>query len=319
MSLGIAARAATRIAAGLATVLVASFVIYGALFLAPGSAANFLVSGRTTSPEQIAQIKAQYHLNDPFLVQWWRWLSGAAHGDFGRSLVQRNDVWTLVEPRIGSTLLLIVMASLLTVAFGVVSGTVAGLRQGRASDTAVRLVNGVALAVPSFVAGVVLISIFGVWLRWFPTSGAEGDLMARLHGLVLPSIALALSSGAYVSRISRAAVLTEAQSDYVVTAEIGGLSRRSIVLRHILRNALIPITTVTGVTIAGLISSSVVVEAVFGLNGLGALLLQSVLSKDFAVVQAITLMMVAAFIVVNGVVDVVYMMLDPRVANGARS
>lgn len=306
-----------RVAAGVSTLLITSFIIYGSLFLAPGSPANFLVNARSTSPEQLAAIKAQYNLDEPFLVQWWSWLTSAVQGDFGRSLVQRNDVWDLIQPRIGTTMLLLITASLLTVTFGVASGTVAGLRRGRFADSAITVFNSAALAVPPFVGGVILITVFAVQLSWFPTSGAGEGLLDRLHHLVLPSVALALSNGAYVSRISRAAVINEATSEHVETARIRGLGDREVVFGHILRNALIPITTVSGVTIAGLVSTTVVIEAVFGLNGLGALLLQAVLSKDFAIVQAITLMMVVAFILINSVVDLIYAMLDPRVAKGA--
>jgi peptide/nickel transport system permease protein len=313
-----ARRISVRLLTGAGTLLAASFVIYGALFLAPGSPANFLVNGRTITPERVAEIKAQYHLNDPFFVQWWGWLSNIAHGNLGRSLVQRNDVWDLIQPRIGTTLMLIGLASLLTVVYGVASGAIAGLRRGTLADSAITMVNSAALAIPPFVAGVVLIVIFAVQLRWFPTSGAGGGLVDRLHHLVLPSVALALSNGAYVSRISRSAVIAESQSEHVETATVRGLSRRDIVLRHVMRNALIPITTVSGLTVAGLISSTVVVEAVFGLNGLGSLLLQSVLSKDFVVVQTITLMLVVAFVFVNALVDMAYAMLDPRIAQGAR-
>lgn len=308
---------AVRAASAVGTVLLASFIIYGSLFLAPGSPANFLVNGRSTSPAQLAAIKAEYHLDDPFLVQWWTWLGRAVHGDFGRSLVQRNDVWALISPRIGTTVLLILLASTFTIAIGVATGTIAGLRRRTFIDAGVNVVNSAALATPPFVGGVILLTLFAVELPWFPTFGAGSGLADRLHHLVLPSIALAFSNGAYVSRISRAAVIRETMSEHVETARIRGLSDRAVVLRHIIRNALIPITTVSGVTIAGLISSSVVIESVFGLNGLGALLLQAVLSKDFAVVQAITLMMVAAFVLVNALVDVVYTLLDPRVAKGA--
>lgn len=311
-------RLGTRFAAGLLTVLAASFVVYGALFLAPGSPVNFLVHGRTTSPEQLAEIAEQYHLNDPFMVQWWRWLSNLLHGNLGRSLLQRTDVWTIIEPRIGTTVLLITMASLLTIAYGIGTGTLAGMRRGSVADSAITVVNSAALAVPPFVAGVVLIALFSVQLGWFPTSGAGSGFVDSIHHLILPSIALALANGAYVSRISRSAVITEAQSEHVETARARGLSNRAVIQRHIIRNALIPITTVTGVTVAGLISSTVVVEAVFGLNGLGALLMQSVLSKDFVVVQTITLMMVIAFVLVNALVDVAYSLLDPRVQKGDR-
>ncbi|KAA0084556.1 ABC transporter permease [Mycolicibacterium sp. P9-64] len=314
--MGFVRAAGVRVASAVGTLFVASLVIYGSLFLAPGSPANFLVNARTTSPEQLAAITAQYHLDDPFLVQWWLWLSNTLRGSLGRSLVQRNDVWSLIEPRIGTTALLIVLASIFTILFGVTSGTIAGLRRGSITDSAVTVINSAALAIPPFVGGVILITVFAVQLPWFPASGGGDGPIDSLHHLVLPSVALALSNGAYVSRISRAAVISEAASEHVETARIRGLSDRAVVFRHIIRNALIPITTVSGVTIAGLISSTVVIEAVFGLNGLGALLLQSVLSKDFAVVQAITMMMVLAFVVVNAVVDLVYTVLDPRVTTG---
>lgn len=306
-----------RAGGGIVTLLVASLVIYGSLFLAPGSPANFLVNGRSTTPEQLAAIKAQYHLDDPFLVQWWLWLTRALSGDLGRSLVKRDNVWALVEPRVATTVLLIVLASMFTIIYGVLTGCVAGLNKGSAADSAVTILNSAALAIPPFVGGVILITVFAVRLPFFPTSGTGNGFVDNVYHLILPSLALALANGAYVSRISRAAIIHEATSEHVETARIRGLSQRAVIFRHIIRNALIPITTVSGVTVAGLISSTVVIEAVFGLNGLGALLLQSVLSKDFAVVQAITLLMVVAFVVVNAAVDVLYTVLDPRVAAGA--
>jgi peptide/nickel transport system permease protein len=195
---------ALRAAAAVGTLLAASIVIYGALFLAPGSPVSFLVSGQSASPERIAAIKAQYHLNDGFFTQWWSWLTAAIHGDFGTSLIYRgSSVWSLVEPRLGTTVLLITYAGILTVVFGALTGTLAALRGGKV-DAAVVVVTSVGLGIPSFVTAILLIAAFGVALPWFPTFGAGSGFADALYHLTLPAVALALAGWAYVSRVTKA-------------------------------------------------------------------------------------------------------------------
>ncbi|MFD7297392.1 ABC transporter permease [Streptomyces sp. NPDC059897] len=300
--------------AGLAAVLlVASFLVYGLLYLVPGGPMAFLLGNRTGTPEQIAAIRAQYHLDDPFLVRYVSWLGDALGGDLGRSLVYRQDVTTLLGTRAATTLWLVAYSSLLIVVGGLAAGTLAALRGGR-TDAAVTGVSSVLLATPVFVIGVVLVIVFARGLGWFPVFGAGEGLWGRVHHLTLPAITLAVGSAAYLARITRASVREEMGREHVETARSRGLSESRIVRRHVLRNAAVPVTTVIGLTVAGLLAGAVVVENVFALDGIGSLFVRAIMQRDFAVVQAVVLVLVASFVVVNLVVDLFYSVLDPRMA-----
>jgi peptide/nickel transport system permease protein len=198
---------------------------------------------------------------------------------------------------------------------GLLVGIGAGLRPGKV-DASMMLAATAAMAVPAFVAAVVLITVFAVDAGWFPVFGSGRGFGDRLWHLTLPAAALALSAVAYVARLSRAAVRRELGSEHVQAAISRGLPRRSVLRRHVVRNAMIPIVTVAGLTVGGLIAGAVVVEQAFQLNGLGSYLVEAVGSKDFPVVQAICLILVAAFVVINTLVDILYSLLDPRIAVG---
>ncbi|WP_088281138.1 ABC transporter permease [Kineosporia sp. A_224] len=301
-----------------ATLLVASFAVYGALDLAPGSPIAALTGGRTPSPEVLAELNARYHLDDPFLVRYWNWLTAALTGDLGQSIPLRENVSTLIGQRIGVTASLVALTSLVIVVGGVGLGLLGALRKG-AVDTGVVLVSTVSAAMPSFAAAVVLQFLFGVRLGWLPVLGTGTGFADSLKHLVLPALALAATSVALVTRVTRTAVREELDKEHVQTAVSRGLPWSSVVRRHVLRNAAIPITTVVGLTVASLIALSAVVETAFGLNGLGAYLVQAALNKDFAVVQGISLVLVVAFVVTNLLVDLAYALLDPRVALGSRA
>ncbi|MBI4942229.1 MAG: ABC transporter permease [Actinobacteria bacterium] len=301
-----------------ATLLVASFAVYGALDLAPGSPIAALTGGRTPSPEVLAELNARYHLDDPFLVRYWNWLTAAVTGDLGQSIPLRENVSTLIGQRIGVTASLVALTSLIIVVGGVGLGLLGALRKGPV-DTGVVLVSTVSAAMPSFAAAVVLQFLFGVRLGWLPVLGTGTGFADSLKHLVLPALALAATSVALVTRVTRTAVREELDKEHVQTAVSRGLPWSSVVRRHVLRNAAIPITTVVGLTVASLIALSAVVETAFGLNGLGAYLVQAALNKDFAVVQGISLVLVVAFVVTNLLVDLAYALLDPRVALGSRA
>ena len=303
-----------------ASLLVASFVIFGALYLAPGNPIAALSGGRSLPPSSIRVLEARYHLNQPFLTQYWYWLSNALHGNLGISITLREDVSTLIANRIWTTAGLVLYASLIICVVGIGLGLVAGLRPGWL-DTSTLVTTAVTAAVPSFVASIVLILLFAVKLGWFPAlaSGTGGGFLGDLQTFTLPAVALALSSLAIVARVTRAAIREEAEREHVQTAISRGIPMRQVIQRHILRNAAIPITTVSAITVASLIAVSAVVETAFSMNGLGAYLVQAAQSKDLAVVQGISLILVAAFVVVNLIADVLYAVLDPRVKLGARA
>lgn len=306
-----------KLAGLVATLVVASLVIFGSLYVAPGSPLSFLTRGRSISPEAVAALEHQYHLDEPFVVQYWRWLTAALHGDFGTSILFRDPVNSLLAARALNTVALVLFAAVLIITVGLAIGVLSGLRPGWLASS-LMVLSTAAMAVPAFVAAVVLTLVFAVNLGWLPVFGPGAGLTDRLTHLVLPAVALALASVAFVARLTQAAVRQELAADHVQTAISRGLPYRLVVRRHVLRNAAPPVLTVAGLTIAGLIAGSVVVEQVFQLNGLGSYLVSAVQQKDFPVVQAICLVYVAAFIVLNTLIDVAYGLLDPRIAAGRR-
>jgi len=307
------ARSVARDLVGLVvTLLVSSFVVFAALYLAPGNPVAFLTKGRPVSPATVAQLNAYYHLNQAFGVRYWDWLTGILHGNFGTSIIFGIPVSSLIGPRVTTTALLVVYAWLLIVLSGVTLGVLSGIR-GRRTDAVISVGTTVGLATPVFVAAIVLITVFAVDLHWFPTLGAGSGLVGRIRSLTLPAVALALGGSAYVARVSRTAVRDAETREFVDTARGRGLPPRHVLTHHVLRYALIPISTVTGITIASLLVGTVIVEPAFGLSGLGSLLVQSVEDHDFPVVQAISLILVTAFVVINVAVDMLYPLLDPRI------
>jgi peptide/nickel transport system permease protein len=300
-----------------ATLVVASFAIYASLYVAPGSPIATLTGGRTPSPEAIAVLEERYNLDDPFLQRYWNWVTGAVTGDLGVSIPLHQEVSDLIIERAPTTASLVLYASLIIIVAGIGLGVIAGLRPG-AVDTAVIVATTVSAAIPAFIAAIVLILVFGVNLRWFPTVGGGEGLLDGIYHLTLPALALASTSFAIVARVTRSAVREEAGKEHVATAVSRGLPRHRVIRHHVIRNAAIPITTIAGLTIAAQIALAAVVERAFALNGLGSYLVQAALSKDFAVVQGIALVLVVAFVVVNTIVDILYALLDPRVTLGSR-
>lgn len=299
--------------------LIASFVVFGSLYLIPGDPVATLSGQRSLPPEALEQLRSQYHLDEPFLQRYLSWLGGVLSGDLGNSIVFKQDVASMIGEKAGVTIELVIFASLILVLSGVGLGVLSGLRKG-AVDHAVVGGSAFLAAVPPYMAALVLLSVFSVNLGWFPALGAGEGFASRVHHLTLPAIALSLSSIAVVARVSRVAIRGEASREHVQTAVSRGLPRGSLVRRHVLRNAMMPISTVVGIAVASLLAVSAVVEQAFALNGLGSALVQAALARDMAVVQAITLLYVAAFVITNTLVDVLYASMDPRIkARGAAS
>ena len=277
-----------------------------------------LTGGRTPTPEAIAILEERYHLNEPFLTRYWDWLVAVLHGDFGVSIPLHQDVSTLIAERMGITASLVLYAAVIILVVGIGSGILAALRPGLI-DSSVIIGSTISAALPSFIAAIVLLLVFAVQLGWFPAFGPGAGGLDRIYHLTLPAVALAFASLAIVARVTRASVRDELQREHVQTATSRGIPRHLVIRRHVLRNAAIPISTVTGLTIASLIALSAIVERAFALNGLGSYLIQAALSKDFAVVQGISLVLVMAFVITNTIVDILYALLDPRVKLGERA
>ena len=307
---------ARRFVGFVVTLLIASFAVFSLMYIAPGDPLSFVLGTRSVSAERVAAAKARYNLDDPFLVRYWDWLTGVLHGDFGRSIVLNQEVSDLISVRLQTTALLVGYATVLFLLVGVALGASAARRPGPI-DSTLTVFATFAIAMPTFVLGTVLITFFAVELGWFPVYGAGVGIVGRLNHLTLPAITLAFASAGYLARITRSALRDELGREHVETARSRGLSERSVFRRHVLRNALIPIVTVTGLTIGALIAGAVIVETIFALDGLGSLLVEAILKKDYPIVQAIVLVLVIVFMVINFLTDIVYTLIDPRLELGA--
>lgn len=303
---------ARRLVICAATIAAASFLIFSGLYLAPGDPISFLIGGRPSTPEMRAALAAQYHLDDPFLQRYVQWLGDALTGNLGESIVRRRPVMDLLVASLPTTVILVSMTVLLVVIIGVLLGGIAAFKRGPIDDGILTAMT-VSLATPVFVSAILLISIFAVGLGWFPVFGPGTDFLDRLHHLVLPAIALTVAWWPVVGETARASMREELGREHVETARSRGLSPSYIVRKHVVRNAAIPISTVVGLSFAGLVAGTAIVESAFQLNGLGSLLITSVTGRDFPVAQAVALILVTVFAVTNVLVDLLYAALDPRV------
>lgn len=312
-----ARRVAGKLGALLLTLFLASLLVFFSRFLVPGDPIRFLLRGRKPSPEAVAQVTAQYGLDLPPWQQYLNWITGVVQGDFGRSLQYRQDVSTVIGERLPVTLGLVVMAGTLIAIVGLTAGVIAALNRGRIADRATLVGLTVLGAIPSFVGSIVLIAVFAVQLGWFPSFGSGEGFLGTVYHLVLPSVALAIVFVVLVGKVTRSSMVDQLGREHVEVAVSRGLTRGTVVRRHVFRNAVGPIVTVSGLLVAGLLVASSIVEAAFGLAGIGSLLVQSVDRLDFPVVQAIVLLVVAAFVAVNAIIDILEPWIDPRSAAGA--
>ena len=292
--------------------VVVSFLVFTLLTISPGSAETTLLGARPATPETVEAIRSEYHLDDPFVEQYWYWASGAAQLDLGRSITSGDTVTHLVGERLPVSLALAGYTLLLVLVIGVPLGLLAGIRHGTVIDRTVTTLTVVGMSAPAFAVGLLLLYVFGVELGWFPVFGAGEGFVDRVHHLTLPAIALALALGALVVRQTRAAALDVMTEDYVTFARARGLDRRRIVTAYALRNVSLPIVTSGGFILILALSGAVLVETVFSLPGIGSLVVESVTTKDVPVVQGVSLTLAFYVIVVNVLIDLSVMVIDPR-------
>lgn len=309
---------AKKVLALVATLFVASLAVFFSRFLVPGDPARFLLRGRSPKPEALEEITRQFGLDKPAWEQYLNWLGGILQGDWGRSLTYRQDVSDVLLGRLPTTLQLVALAAVFITVLGLLAGIVASLNKGF-GDRFILITLTAAGAVPPFVAAIALVALFSVGLGWFPSFGSGDGGWDRIWHLTLPALALGITYIAMVARVTRSSMNEQLLREHVEVATSRGLTRGSVVARHVLRNALGPILTVSGVLVAGLLVSSAIIERTFGLSGIGQLLVQSIDRLDFAVVQAIVMVVVAAFVLVNTVVDLIQPLIDPRIAAGTES
>lgn len=302
----------------LLTLFLSSVVIFSAVLLTPGDPVVALAGGVRPTPEMIDAIRAAHHLDQPIWVQYLYWAGGVLTGDLGTSFVYKAPVADLIAPRFGITFLLVLYTVILIAVFGVGSGIVAATR-GRRVDRAVLVATSVGMAMPTFVVAILLIWIFGRVLGWFPVYGAGDGLLDNLHHLTLPAISLAVLFIAYISRITRGAVVGQLHAEHVDTARVRGIPRSQIFRRHVFLNASPQILAISGATVAGLFAASAIAEQAFGIGGLGSLLTEAAARKDLPVVQSISMLLVILFVVLNAAADVAIAVIDPESVKSRRT
>jgi peptide/nickel transport system permease protein len=298
--------------------LAVSFLTFAAFRLIPGDVVD-IVCGWQCSPADRDAIRHEWGLDRPFFVQYVDWVDGIVTGDFGESFRGHLAVTTELERRMPITIQLMVMTVIFTVLLGVPLGVLSAIRPGSIYDAVARFTTILWLSVPGFYVGT-LVVIFGFrWFGWIPPQFRTGytpffdDPLTNLEQFTVPSMVLALGSAGLVMRLTRSSMLEVMRNDYIRTAWSKGLRERSVVWRHALKNAMIPVVTVLGLEVGGLIGGAVLIETIFGLNGVGVYIVQSVISRELLVVQAMAFILAFVYVLTNLAVDVAYAWLDPRI------
>jgi peptide/nickel transport system permease protein len=296
--------------------LLASTAIWAMIYAVPGGPIG-AIAGDNASPEQIAAATAQFGLDRPVLVQYADWLWNAIRGDFGISIRGRAPVLQLIGERLPATLQLAVAATIVSLVIGIPVAIASALRPGSWLDRVLSGWSALALGVPTFWLGILLILIFAVELRWLPSASAYVPIwenpIGALRNLALPALTLGIYVSGILARFLRASLVSELRADYVRTARSKGLPERQIVGVHILRNALLPFITIVGLMMANFIGGAVVTEAVFTYPGIGRLLIQAISTRDYPLIQGCIVIILVLYIAINLAVDVLYAYIDPRI------
>jgi peptide/nickel transport system permease protein len=304
-----------RTMATIPVLIIVALVVFSILHVAPGDPAA-LIAGDHATPAEIAVIRAKLRLDLPLHEQFTRWAGDVLRGDLGRSIFSNRPVTTLFLQRLEPTVALAMLTTVVAVILAVPIGVLAAWKAGSTLDRAVMSVAVLGFAFPVFVIGYILIYVFAIKLRILPVQGyrplTEG-LWPFLSHLVLPSVALGLSFLALVARITRASVLEVLSQDHIRTARAKGLSARRLLFDHALPNAAVPIVTIVGIAVAQLLGGVVVTESVFAIPGLGRLIVDAILARDYPVIQGALLIFSFAYVMVNLLIDLTYVVLDPRI------
>jgi peptide/nickel transport system permease protein len=298
------------------TLLITSAVVFALTQLLPGDVAR-LILGREARPEAVAALREDLGLNLPILQQYTDWLTGFVTGDWGRSFISGSPpIRPLVMERLGNSLRLAALTLMISVPLSVFLGVIAGLNENRFIDNAISVVTLSVVGLPEFVTGLVLINVFALGLGWFPASATappDASIGDWIRQLILPAITATFVLMAYIVRMTRAGVIDELKKPYVRTATLKGLPRRTVIVKHVLRNALLPTITVVALSFGWLIGGLIVIENVFSYPGLGRLMTNAVERKDIPLMQAVVMVVIFFFAIANLIADVLYALLNPRI------
>jgi ABC-type dipeptide/oligopeptide/nickel transport system permease component len=287
-----------------------SVIVFLILRLIPGDPVITLLGTNAGDKVVVDRLRQQLGLDLPMQVQYWHWITNLFRGDFGYSYGYQQSVSSLLAANFPATIQLTIAGLALSLTFGMLFGITAALRRNRAVDTITMGVALTCMSIPSFWLGLLLILMFAVTLPWFDVVGGTS-----LKGLVLPAVTLALGSMGFNARFIRSSIIAAQVQRHVITARGKGITRVQVFVRHVLRNSLLPILTIVGLQVGQLLSGTVVVETVFSRPGIGRLLVQAILAKDYLTVQAVVLIIAVIYALTNFIVDLLYPVLDPRVAN----
>ncbi|MBL8130852.1 MAG: ABC transporter permease [Anaerolineae bacterium] len=298
------------------TLFLTSILVFASTQILPGDVAR-LILGREAQEQALQDLREDLGLNQPLPVQYTAWLTGFVSGDWGRAFTGgRPPIRPLVMERLGRSMQLALVTLILTVPLSVTLGVIAGLRENTWIDSLINILTLAVVGLPEFVTGLVLINVFALGLGWFPTGAtlsADAPLGELLRQMILPAVAAGFVMMAYIVRMTRAGVIDEMKKTYVRTAVLKGLPRRQVILRHVLRNALLPTVTVIALSVGWLIGGLIVIENVFNYPGLGRLMTAAVEDKDIPLMQATVMVVVFFFALANLAADVVYALLNPRI------
>lgn len=303
-----------RILVGIPTLIGVTILLFVTLRVLPGDPVSVILAGAPTTPEVVEQLRLEFGLDQPIWVQYWDFLVKMFSLDFGRSYATRQPVLTMIGQQIGPTLQLALSAAAVSACVGIILGSIAAMYRNSWIDSLIRVLSLIYLSAPSFWIGLMLIILFSFTIPIFPATGNVG-----IKSLVLPAITLGLSAAGTVTRLTRNSVLEVLNENFVTSLYSRGLSKRVVIMKHVLRNAIIPTVTVVGLQIGGLIAGAVIVETVFARRGIGQMLVQAIGSQDFPVVQGVVLVIAVIYITLNIIVDVSYAYIDPRVRDAVKS
>lgn len=304
----------------LITLTFASVLIFLALEVVPGDPAQVML-GINATDEAVAALRKSLGLDRPALQRYGEWVLGMLTGDFGHSYTYSVPVRELVSERIVVSLPLALLALFLSTVIAIPVGIYAAARRGKLADTLLMAVTQFGIAIPNFWFALLLVYVLAIWLQLVPAGGFPGwenGVWPALKSLILPAVSLALPQAAILSRVTRSALLDTMGEDYIRTARAKGLSRNAVLWKHALRNALIPVLTILGLQFAYLLAGTIIIENVFYLPGLGRLVFQAITLRDLIVVESVVMMLVATIIVINLLVDLSYVWVDPRLRRSAR-
>ena len=306
---------ARRFLALIPVALVVATVAFVLIHLAPGDPAS-VIAGPDATQEDVRKISRQLGLDAPLPVQLLQWYGRLLQGDLGRSIFLRKPVTEAILDRVEPTLLLTASAIVIAVLIGVPAGVLAARYHNSATDQALMAAALVGISVPNFLAGLLLVLCFSVWLGWFPVAGyspLEDGWPATLRSLVLPALALGVVQSALIARIARSSMLDVLREQFIIAGRAKGLGERAVIYKHALKNAMIPTVTIIGISFAVLTSGAVVIETVFNIPGLGRLIISAVLRRDYPVIQGVVLCVAGVYMLINLAVDLSYVIFDPRV------